>query len=336
MANNESGNNTEENIQNERKPARKRGSFFRGIFAVITALGNLVFLAIIIGLVVILFAGRKDIFMEQVLEEGPKSDKIVVISLSGIVDNRNYQLVRKQIQRAQNDESVRGLIFRVNSPGGTISASDGIFHEIQKYRDKTKEPVISFMQGKATSGAYYASAACDSIVAEPTVITGSIGVIFSHFVVSDLLEGKLGIKPVVIKRGERKNWPSLFHQPSEKELDYIETTLLDPAYARFVEIVDRGRASLSTEEVKKLADGSIYPAKEALDRKLIDTIGYLGEAVKQVKSLTGIKQARVVEYHKPFSLSDLLRVKTEAIPKLDKASLYKLSLPEALYLWAGY
>ena len=129
---------------------------------------------------------------------------------------------------------------------------------------------------------------------------------------------------------------SSFRPPSEEELKYLEDKIIIPAYNRFVQIVDEGRPMLSTEQVTALADGSIYGASEALEEKLIDDIGYLGDAIEQVKTLAGIEQAQVIEYKKPFSLSELLYSQSSGSLKLNATTLYELSVPKALYLWTGY
>jgi protease-4 len=310
--------------------------FVRGMFATLTALGNLVFLIIVIGIFAVIFTDRRNIFVEEVIREGPKADKIAVVGIRGIIDNRRYRLFSQQIKRARDDKTVKGIILRVNSPGGTISGSDEIYNEIKKYRQDTNEPVISFMQSKAASGAYYVSASCDKIVAEPTAITGSIGVVFSHLVVNDMLNDKLGIKPFIIKEGKRKDWPSPFREPSQEELDYIQGKFLEPAYNRFVEIVATGRSALELRQVKDLADGSIYTADEALEQNLIDSIGYLNEAIEEISVLTGIKELRVVEYRKRFSLSSLFQPGISREFAFDRKKLYEITAPQALYLWAGF
>jgi protease-4 len=230
---------------------------------------------------------------------------------------------------------VKGLIIRVYSPGGTVSGSDRIYNEIMKYKDKTGKPVVAFMQSVAASGGYYVSAACDKIVAEQTAITGSIGVIFGHFVLEKLLEEKLGIEPVVITAGRKKDWPSPFEPITLEQRQYIEDKLIKPAYERFKEVVASGRkkAALTPEDVNRLADGGIYWAKEAHDEKLIDKVGYLDEAIEQVKSLAGIEKAHVVEYRKPFSLAGLLSLRSGNTLRIDRTTLYELSQPQLLYLW---
>ncbi|MEE9371369.1 MAG: signal peptide peptidase SppA, partial [Sedimentisphaerales bacterium] len=244
--------------------------------------------------------------------------------------------VYRQIKSARQDKRVKGLILRVNSPGGTISGSDQICNEILKYREKEEKPVVAFMQGVAASGGYYVSVPCDKIVAEPTAITGSVGVIAGIFVLQELLEEKLGIQPAIVKSGEKKDWPSPFRPFTEEQRKYIEDKLITPAYERFVQIVADGREALTLADVKRLADGSIYGAQEALDEKLIDKIGYLDEAIEEVKSLAGIEKARVIEYRKPFSFADFLGSYSKSFLKIDKTTLYELTTPQVLYLWTLY
>jgi protease-4 len=274
---------------------------------------------------------------EEVVREGPASQKIAIVNVEGIIRGSLAEEVYSQLKAARHDARVKGLIVRVDSPGGTISASDRIHEEIRKFREEKGGPVIAFMQGVAASGGYYASVACEKIIAEPTAITGSIGVITEFFVVQQLLEDKLGVLPVTITSGQKKDWPSSFRKPSQEELQYMRDRLMTPAYERFIEIVTEGRkASLTPDQVRKLADGGIFGAKEAVQEKLIDDIGYLDDAIALVKSMAGIQNARVVEYHRPFSFGDLLSLKKANMLKLDRTTLYELGRPEVMYLWSAF
>jgi protease-4 len=261
-----------------------------------------------------------------------------MVNVQGIIHGELAGDVYRQLKAARQDRRVKGLIVRVNSPGGTISASDQIYKQIQKFRDEEKKPVVAFMQGVAASGGYYASVACEKIVAEPTTITGSIGVISWYLVVQELLEDKLGVVPVTVKSGRKKDWPSSFRTPTDEELQYMRDKLISPALDRFVEVVAEGReGSLTRAEVEKIAEeAGIYGAKEALEEKLIDQVGYLDEAIKLAKSLAGIGDAQVVQYRKPFSLGDFLSYRKASFPKLDRTTLYELGTPQLLYLWSAY
>jgi protease-4 len=306
-----------------------------GIITAISVMANGLFFLILIGMAFFIAAGSERKVTEEVVKEGPRTAKIAIVSIDGLIDDRQVQDFHWQMKTARTDSAVKGLIIRVDSPGGTISGSDEIYNEIKKYRSEKGKPVVAFMQGVAASGGYYSSVACEEIIAEPTTITGSIGVISAYLVVKQLLEDKLGIQPVIVKAGAKKDWPSSFEPPSDEQLQYLQTRLIDPAYKRFVEVVTDGRKELTAEDVNRLADGSIYWAQAALEEKLIDEIGYQDDAIEKVKSLAGIEKAQVVEYRRVVSLYEILSAKTDASLKLDRNTLYELAMPQVLYLWPG-
>ena len=319
-----------------KKPKKRTGwRIFWGIVLALSVLANIALFLMLVGVVAVFATGQRGVFTEEVIQAGPRTTKIAVITLRGVIDDEQAKDVYRQLKSAREDKRVKGLIIWVNSPGGMVSASDEIHSEILKYRDKTGKPVVAFMQGLAASGGYYTSVACEKIVAEPTAITGSIGVIMGHFVFQELLEEKLGIQPVVIKSGLKKDWPSPFQPLTDEQRQYLQDKLINPAYERFVQLVADGRTSLTLADVRLLADGSIYGAQEALDEKLIDEIGYLDEAIELVKSLAGIEDAHVVEYRKPFSLADFLNSRS-SILKLNRTTLYEFSTPQVMYLWSAY
>lgn len=310
---------------------------FFGIVLALSVMANIALFLTLIGVVAVFATGQRGIFAEETIRKGPMSSKIAVISVEGIIHSRLADDVYKQLKKAAADKRVKGLIVRVNSPGGTVSGSDLINHEISKFRKEQGKPVIAFMQSVAASGGYYTSVACEKIIAEPTAITGSIGVIGQYLVLQELLENKLGIVPVTIKSGQKKDWPSSFRYPDPNEIQYIEDKIITPAYETFLGAVVEGRkASLTADEVRQLADGSIFGAAEALKEKLIDDIGYLDDAIELVKSMAGIEEARVVEYRKPFSLAGFLSYRQQNALKIDRTTLYELGTPQILYLWSAY
>ncbi len=319
------------------RPGRK-GTGWKILWAIVTCLSvlaNIGFFLILVGIVAFVAAGKERKFTEEVIEHGPKTAKIAIVSVEGVIDDEQARDVYWQLKTAREDKAVKGLIIRVNSPGGTISGSDQIHNEIVKYRGEVGKPVIAFMQGVAASGGYYSSVACEKIIAEPTTITGSIGVLAGYLVVEQLLEEKLGIQAIIVKAGEKKDWLNSFEMPTEEQLQYLQNRIVNPAYERFVEVVVEGRSELSDEDVRRLADGSIYWADAALKEKLIDEIGYLREAIDEVKLQAGVEEAQVIEYQKPFSLSDILSAKAGAAIKIDRRMLYELAVPQVLYLWTG-
>jgi len=324
-------------IEKEVKPKRSfLGRIFSFLFACVSVLVSGVILLTIAGVIILVLVGTESVsqsVQSEVIIEGTKTQRIAVISVDGLIDDKQYDYFHSQMEAARKDTLIKGLIIRVNSPGGMVSSSDRIYDEILKYREDTDKPVIAFMQGLAASGGYYTSVACEKIIAEPTVITGSIGVIMEYFVVEGLLKEKLGVSPVVIKSGPHKDWPSPFTQPSEEQLTYLQEKVISPAYKRFVCVVDQGRSNLTIDDVLRLADGSIYSADEALEKNLIDAIGYLDDALKMIYELAGIDDAEVIEYNPVFSMTELLSAKTGLNFSFNRKTLNELNTPELMYLW---
>jgi protease-4 len=330
----------ESNPQSQR-PKTSGWRIFLNIFLVLSIVGNIFLFLAVLGLGAVAatsgFSGSSSEFVEKVLVEGPASKKIAVINLDGIIQDNVSEEVRLQIKAASESPQVKGVILRINSPGGMVSSSDQIHHYLKNLREKTGIPVVAFMQGIAASGGYYSAVACDHIIAEPTVITGSIGVIMNHLVFKDLLETKLGILPEVLKSGPKKDWPSMYAPMSEEQKQYLNEKLIVPTYDRFVDLVSEGRsATLSPEEVRKLADGSIYTAQEALHNGLIDEIGFFEDAVNSAKELAGLtnQDVRVVEYTQPLSWLSALGAKSQT-PIIDSKVIEKLLVPQLMYIWDG-
>ena len=326
----------ESECNNFAQPRQKKTAGWKIFIAIIlffSILANLAMVVILVATVAVFTAGTTEGLIEEKIASGPRANKIAVIRLEGIINRETADDIIGQIESAQKDINVKALIIRTFSPGGSVFASDRIHNQIMKFRTQTNKPVVAFMEGLAASGGYYTSVACDKIIAEPATITGSIGVIMGHFVLQQLLEEKLGIQPVVIKSGPKKDWPSSFSEVTDEQKEYLQDKLIGPAYERFVMLIAQGREALDIVQVKTLADGSIYNATEALDNKLIDRIGYLDDAIELTKKLAGIEKAYVVEYKRPFSLANWLGAKAQFLPRIDRAALYELSTPQLMYIW---
>ncbi len=322
-------------------PPRRRGGGWRifwGILFFFSVLANIGMFFLLIGMFFFVVGGhQRGLYQEEVLKTGAHTNKIVVINISGIIDDGQSESLRQQLELARKDDALCGVILRVNSPGGSVSASDLIYHELVRFKTEKKVPLVAFMQGVAASGGYYASVACDKIVSEPTVITGSIGVIMNHFVIGDLLENKLGITPVVVKSGEKKDWPSSYQTPSDDQMKYLQERVIKPAFSRFLEVVAEGRKEVLTpEQISPLADGGIYTAQEAMNQHLIDQVGYFEDAIDVVKGLASVFSAQVVQYEPAFSLSHLLGAKSSIGLKINQRTLLEWSQPQAMYLWKAY
>lgn len=204
------------------------------------------------------------------------------------------------IERAGANDDVRAIVLRVNSPGGGVVASDYIYHALEQ----VDKPIVVLMGDVAASGGVYISMASDYIVANPNTLTGSIGVI-SQFPNAQELLDKIGVEFTIIKSGEAKDFGSPYRpmEPAEREQ---WQDIIDETYQRFVSIVADGRG-LSEEEVRQFADGRILSAQQALDRGLIDTIGYEEDAIREAALRGNIDgEPRVLEYRREPSFFELL------------------------------
>jgi len=242
--------------------------------------------------------------------EGEGKAKILLMDVSGVLADETGSVVlgtppprvpivarvREELQKAEDDDEVRALIVRINSPGGTITASDLIYREIEVFKTRRKVPVITIMMDVAASGGYYAALAGDTIMALPTTVTGSIGVVMLTVNAQGLME-KIGVAPLAIKSGAMKDAGSPFRPLTEPERAVFQS-VIDQMYARFVSLIVRSR-KMPEEKVRAAADGRIYTAEQAKALGLVDEIGYMDDAVAAARKAAGVTQARVVMYHRP-------------------------------------
>ena len=248
----------------------------------------------------------KDTLQEVVLIKSPAKEKILLLDVSGVISTslnqglfaREGDILSKvfyRLEKVSEDKAVKAVILRLDTPGGEVTASDIIYNEILRFKEKTRIPVVGLMMGVAASGGYYIGSACDFIVAHPSTITGSIGVI-SIFPNLGELFSKIGIRVTVIKSGEMKDSGSIFRDMTEDEKRVFQD-VVDELYTKFLDVVYQKRKdAISLEDLKKIADGRIYTASQALELKLIDEIGYFDTALKKALSLASLRDANVVAY----------------------------------------
>jgi len=260
--------------------------------------------------------------------------KIVIITLDDAIYESSARTLIKQLKKAKKDDDVRAIVLKIDSPGGTITASDHVYREVKKLcrEDEQTKPVVVSMQSLAASGGYYISVAANKIYAEPTTLTGSIGVIAMFPNISGLLE-RWDIKWEVFKSGPMKDSGSPFRPMTEKDRKRWNE-LIQWFFQRFLHVVAEGR-NMELEQVKELATGDVYTADEALELKLIDKIGYLDDAIEEAKQLAKLEEAHVVEYRRPLSLTEMLfgeEVSVPGVSKFDFNSLLRLHVPQFMYL----
>jgi protease IV len=306
-----------------------------GVMFGMSVIANIFMVLVLLGAVVFLAVGYEESYRENVIQSGPRDKKIAIVVLDGIIDDKMSEKIVQQVDRIGQDGNVKAMILQINSPGGGVAASDRIYKEVSRLCKENGIPAVACMQDLAASGGYYSAVACNEIIAEPTTITGSIGVIMSSFVVQDLLENKLGIQPIVIKAGGKKDWPSMFKPVTDEQRAYLEERLIQPAYKRFVEVVKEGRPNLSSRQVDELADGSIYTGELALQAGLVDKVGYMKDAIEAAMRLANLHSAMVVKYKEPLTLMGVLTgAESKTILKMDRSMVYEMSTPQLMYLWS--
>jgi protease-4 len=243
--------------------------------------------------------------------EGEGRAKLLLMDITGFISEKGRSgglqerpsmvaEVREALHKAEKDADVKGLILRINSPGGTVTASDIILHELLTFKAHRKIPIYACITGIGTSGGYYVATAADEISAHPTAITGSIGVLFMRFNVEGLME-KIGVSEKTVRSGDKKDFLSPF-RPATAEEEKIMQEIINSLHQRFVEtVLARPGAPLAKAEIERLADGRIFTAEQASAARLIDRVGYLDDTVTAMKNKLNLNDARIVAYYRPGS-----------------------------------
>jgi len=282
--------------------------------------------------------------------QGKGKGKILVIPIKGKISNSTskglvftkpsmVQEIVSQLKLAEKDRKIKAVLLKIDSPGGTITASDILYHEITAFKKRTGVKVVVAMMDVAASGGYYISLPADFIMAHPTTITGSIGVIFMQPKVNSLME-KIGVGLDVNKSGENKDMGSPFRKTTDEERKIIQN-LTDEMGKRFINLVSTHR-KLDKKALAEVSTARIYLPEKALKLGLIDKIGYLEDALAEAKRLTGLPEdAKIVVYRRTKYPNDNLYNTAVAWEEGRGLSLIDLNLPESIsglhtgfyYLW---
>ena len=273
-------------------------------------------------------------------------DKIAIIEVEGMLANARggllapgdnpLSLFTQELDKAADDSSVKAIVLRVNSPGGTVSASDAMYTILKQFKEKTHKPVVASAQELDCSGAYYVSCGADKIVAQPTSLVGSIGVIFDTYNFQGTLE-KLGIVAGNFKSAAHKDIGSPF-RPADPEEQKIMQGLVDEYYARFKGVVTTNR-QIPEASFKEVTDGRIFSGEQAKDLGLVDQVGLLSDAIDLAGKLAGAPDASVVAYKHPYGYGGSIYALNSVPPA--KSDVLQLQLPQAAsmlpsgfyYLW---
>jgi protease-4 len=299
------------------------------------------------------------------------SDKVAIITLDGIILERLTDFVHKQIDQAASDKHVKAVVVRINSPGGSITASDELYHQLMALRDGSTlkkhgaKPLIVSMGAIAASGGYYVAVPGQTLFAEPTTMTGSIGV-YSSFPNVKKLANEHGVFLNTIKQGQIKDSGSPFAEMNEHERE-VWQDLIDEAYQRFVQVVEKGRPALAGGKLlepieltplqagpgflkkdkkaqpyrRYLADGGVWTAEKALKYQLIDKIGTLDDAVQAAHDAANLgENYQAIKYKRPGTLHELLGLDAQSRSLssgsvLDPARLEAGFRPRLWYLAPG-
>ncbi len=274
--------------------------------------------------------------------------KIAVVDVDGLLLNMDMTglyslgenpvgLFREKLDAIAADPQVAAVVVRINSPGGGVTATDIMWRDLQAFRANTHRPVVACLMDVSAGGAYYLATASDAVIAHPTTITGGIGVILNRYNLSGAL-GYFSLQALPIKSGKHidlGNETSVEPSPERKAL---LQTMADEFHQRFREVVVQARPSIDREN-GDLFDGRVFTAKQALQHRLIDRIGYLDDAIAAARALAHLEGGRVVLYHRkndkahsPYAITPNVPLQNTMLP-ISVPGLDRSRLPTYLYLW---
>jgi len=331
-------------------PPKRERSFARAIFTTLaTTIFGISLMANIYLLFLAGFVGGEDSMTQSTVQHGSPEEKIAVIPIEGVIYSGTTEWVNKWLGQVEKDPHVKAVVLSVDSPGGGVTASDEIYNRVMQLKKNRGFPIAVSMKTVAASGGYYVSAGTDQIFAEPTTITGSIGVIMPNYSLNELGK-KWGIKEdsITAPPDGLKNAGSMFGDPDPRERPYLQA-IADQIYGRFTTVVKDGRGSKLKGNIRDICDGKIYTANDALKNGLIDQIGYADDVYAWVKTQAGLKNPQIVRFQRPvywmgFFSGESKQRGADAYHRdkplsitvnLDAQTLDELRSPRLMYLWRG-
>lgn len=281
-------------------------------YTILVAIGTLLLSACgPVTFVVGIAPGQQNLTQTPIASLGPDKSadhKIAVVDVSGVIVNANkpgvlsqgenpVSVLTEMLAKAQKDTSVRAVVLRINSPGGAVTASDAMYRELLRFREASRKPVVAVLMDVAASGGYYVACGADEIVAYPTSITASIGVLVQTVSVKPALE-RIGVRVDTIRSGPNKAVTSPLHVMSDDERKIIES-MVDQFYQRFVDVVRNARP-IDEATLLEVADGRIVTGAQAAAIGLADATGDVFDAGNRAMGLAGLESAKLVVYHRPI------------------------------------
>ncbi|MBU2546937.1 MAG: signal peptide peptidase SppA [Proteobacteria bacterium] len=284
--------------------------------------------------------------LEERIIAGSGPDKVLLIDISGILlESRTRSLgtpfsprenllarLTEELDRARKDVRVKALLLKINSPGGSVTAADLMAHQIESYCAQTGAKSVAVLMSTAASGGYYVALAADRIVAVPTSVTGSIGVISLRLDVAELL-ARYGVKTDAVKSAPLKDMWSPFRPVTEEERRIMQA-LIDDLFERFKNRVREKRPGMTGEQLDRAATARIFTASQALELGLIDQVGYPDEAFEIAFKMAGLPRASLVAYHRPGGYRPNVYAESPAVSESDAPDWLGLAAtPQMMYLW---
>jgi protease-4 len=283
---------------------------------------------IVIGVVMVFFVGAIIALTLLFRREAPSfalGDRVGVVEVNGVISSSKE--VIQEIRYFVDDDGVKAIVLRIDSPGGGVGASQEIYREVVKA--KRVKPVVASFGGVAASGGYYIACGTDKIMANPGTITGSIGVVMQFANLEELFK-KIGYKGYVIKSGTYKDVGSPFREMTPEEKELLQE-VIDTVHQQFIKAVAEGR-KLPLEKVAAIADGRIFSGEQARDLGLVDEMGNLEDTIDMAARMAGIKGKPVVIYPRKRKPS-LLDYLTESIAQRLKEEVHETAQPGLDYIW---
>lgn len=284
---------------------------------------------------------------EEVVESGDPTKRIAVLNVDGVIQDTGetpsllsegyfHREFMKQLNQVKDDASIKGIVLRVNSPGGGTNESAEIHHKLVEIQKETKKPVYVSMGSMAASGGYYISASADKIFASPETMTGSLGVIMQSLNYTKLADN-IGIDYKTIKSGKYKDIMSPSREMTKEEEEILQS-MVNNAYNGFIKVIAEGRG-MSEEDVRKIADGRIYDGYQAKELNLIDEFGYDEDAIESLKKDHKLQGAEVIKYTSATGFGSLFSMAAEKIsgksPGVNELlhALNRPNSPRLMYLY---